>query len=75
MKKNIELFGSFNDPEHDRTALAQLGAAAVLHWDHLPVDAQQMLLQATETISGIPTVGNACHRLLDMVARNRPTSG
>lgn len=74
MKENIELFGSFADPDQDRVALAQLGAAAVLSWDALPPDARDLLLGRTVSMSGIPTVGNARHRILDMVARNRPTT-
>lgn len=75
MKKNIELFGSFFDPAKDGIALGQLGAAAVLYWDILPDDAKNLLLESAETISGIATVPDARHRLLDMVARNRPQRG
>jgi hypothetical protein len=73
-RNTIGLFGSFNDPKHDQTALAQLGAAAILNWNSSPVETQQTLLRGAETVTGIPTVGDTRHRLLDMVARNRPTT-
>ena len=74
MKTNIDLFGSGLDPALDIVAMSQLGAATVLLWPTLSSDDKARLLEVIPRISGIPTVPNARHRLLDLVERNKPTT-
>ena len=73
MKSNIDLFGTNLDPALDIVAMSQLGAAVVLIWPNLSTEDRAQLLDLTPRISGIPTVPNATHRLLDLVERNKPS--
>jgi hypothetical protein len=72
LKTNIDLFGENLDPALDVVAMSQLGAAAVLLWPDLSEGDRTRLLEVTALISGIPTVPNATHRVLDLVERNKP---
>ena len=74
MKTNIDLFGTHLDPALDIVAMSQLGAAVVLLWPTLPEADRAKFLEVTALISGIPTVPNAAHRVLDLVERNKATS-
>jgi hypothetical protein len=73
LKTNIDLFGAHLDPPLDIVAMSQLGAAVVLLWPTLSRDDQARLLELTPVVSGIPTVPNATHRVLDLVERNKPS--
>lgn len=73
VKTNIDLFGTNLDPALDIVAMSQLGAAVVLLWPTLPAQGQAKLLELIPHLSGIPTVPNAVHRLLDLIERNKPS--
>ena len=70
--RNIELFGSFFEPVKDHVALGQLGAAVVMLWPEIPPELQARLLEAIDQMTGVPTTDKAKHRVLDLVARNKP---
>ncbi len=73
LKTNIDLFGADRDMALDIVAMSQLGAALVLLWPTISMEDRARLLETTLRISGIPTVPNATHRLLDLVERNKPS--
>ena len=72
--RNIELFGTFFEPVKDHVALGQLGAAVVILWPEVPEALRDRLLDAIDNMTGVPTTDNAKHRVLDLVARNKPFS-
>jgi hypothetical protein len=73
VKTNIDLFGANLDPALDVVAMSQLGAAVILLWPGLSEVDRARFLEVTALISGIPTVPNATHRVLDLVERNKPS--
>jgi hypothetical protein len=72
--RNIELFGSFFEPAKDHVALGQLGAAVVMLWAEVPEALRARMLEAVDQMTGVPTTDKATHRVLDLVARNKPFS-
>jgi hypothetical protein len=54
----------------DETALAQLGAAAVLHWHEVPPRLRDKLLQAAELVAGVPSIQDARQRLNVLIEAN-----
>lgn len=66
----------FNTREaKDEIALTQLGAAAILFWDHIPDDVQANLLHAAETVTGVQTIPDAHSRLQRLIKSNAPING